>query len=264
MKKLFKVFGIVFSLFLGLFVLASCDGGLSKSIIEQEAVVSVNENNKLQVVLKQKDHTKIQNALEVKATTVRVALVNDGTKVELPMVYLKDDDKKENDEDYVELLPTTKDESKYDTNEKVYLDGLAFKFTIDLEAYYTATEDENVKTLFTATRPVQVIVNLRKGTTTVFANAEYPENYISISKAENKFTFAIAEKYVAQLINENEAELEKFNIFIGYSLSSLGLSLASTTPDTGWKLGEKEIEKVSEYVFNKTDLGDEKSFIFKR
>lgn len=262
MKKLFKVFGIVFSLFLGLFVLASCDGWLSKSIIEQEAAVSVNEN-KLQVVLKQKDHTKIQNALEVKATTVRVTLKNDNTEVELPLIYLKDDDKKEN-KDYIELLPATKDESKYDTNEKVYLDGLAFKFTIDLDAYYKATDSENAKTVFSATKPVQVIVNLRKGTEKVSANAEYKDNYISISKEDDKFTFTIAEKYVAQLINENEAELEKFNIFIGYSLSSLGLSLASTTPDTGWKLGEKEIDSIVNYVFNKTDLGDESSFVFTR
>ena len=259
MKKLFKVFGIVFSLFLGLFVLASCDGGLSKSIIEQEAVVSVTDN-KLQVVLKQKDHTKLQNALEVKATTVRVTLVNDGTKVELPMVYLKDDDKKEN-KDYVELLPTTKDESKYDTNEKVYLDGLAFKFTIDLAAYYTATEDENVKTLFTATRPVQVIVNLRKGTTTVSANAEYKENYISILKAEDKFTFAIAEKYKAQFVDEQNTTIKSIDVFIGYTAKPEDIS---SIKDDGWKLGEKEIEKVSEYVFNKTDLGEESSFIFKR
>lgn len=257
MKKLFKVFGIVFSLFLGLFVLASCGGGLSKSIIEQEAVVSVNEN-KLQVVLKQKDHTKIQNALEVKATSVRVTLVNGNASIELPLIYLKDDDSNENKE-YVKLLPTTKEESKYDTNEKVYLDGLAFKFTIDLNLYYEQTNNENKEAVFAADRPVQVIVNLRKGTEKVSVNAEYKNNYISISKTDNNFTFTDAEKYTAAFV-EGDKTIKSIDAFIGYTAKPEDISSISKD---GWKLGEKEIENISAYVFDKADLVND-SFTFTR
>ena len=75
-------------------------------------------------------------------------------------------------------------------------------------------------------------------------------------------TFAIAEKYKAQFVDEQNTTIKSIDVFIGYTAKPEDIS---SIKDDGWKLGEKEIEKVSEYVFNKTDLGnDETSFIFKR
>lgn len=263
MKKLFKLFSVVFSLLL-IITLAACSGGtFSKTIIEQRAVVTI-EDNTLFVVAKHKENqSSVQQALEVKATTAEVTfktLDSESRELSTAYIYLKKDEASKN-KDYAKILSTTKDESGYDVQkDEPYLKGeLAFKFSIDLVEFYNQVKAED-KTVFDSKIPLEIVVTLRKGTDKVAANASYGgEKFIKATIEGETVNFNEVERVTAKFTYAKTA-VYTTDAFIGYTLNQYsskdytenGIGLTKTSND--WVLNGNVITgNILDYVFNKED-----------